>query len=212
MTLDLNSELLKNALTVPEAIIQRRSIRRYTDEPIPDEALRTIIELAGRSPSSDNVQPWRLIVVRNKEMLQRLQSAAMDQQQVGRSAVTFVVYSDMQDALRSVDEFIHPNIQGSDREMRRQKILDYFGKMSIDEQEIWGVGQTYIFLGYLELAIQALGYASSSMLGFYPSKVKELFSLPKQVRIAALVACGKAAEEGFPTHRHPIDRFTRFID
>lgn len=212
MAPDLNDKHFKNTLTVPEAIIQRRSIRKYKDEPISDDLLRLMIELAGRSPSSNNVQPWRLIVVRNKDMLQKLQVAGMNQKQVGGSVATFVVYSDMQDALSHADEFVHPDIQGEERERRRNRILDSFKGMSIDEQEIWGVGQTYIFLGYLQLVVQALGYSSSSMLGFYPDQVKKLFNLPDQIRIAALMAIGKADEEGYATHRHAVDRIARFID
>jgi nitroreductase len=47
-----------------DAIAGRRSIRRFKDKPIPDEALQTILTAATQAPSSKNRQPWRFVVVR----------------------------------------------------------------------------------------------------------------------------------------------------
>ncbi|MBN1399887.1 MAG: nitroreductase family protein [Anaerolineae bacterium] len=47
-----------------EAIAARRSIRRFRPDPIPDEALRAILNAAIQAPSGKNRQPWRLVVVR----------------------------------------------------------------------------------------------------------------------------------------------------
>src|SRR5947207_1763837 len=40
-----------------------RSIRRYTDEPVPPEALRAMLFAATRAPSGSNRQPYRFIVL-----------------------------------------------------------------------------------------------------------------------------------------------------
>jgi nitroreductase len=46
-----------------EAIAKRRSIRRFKDEPIPDQVLQAILTAATQAPSSKNRQPWRFVVV-----------------------------------------------------------------------------------------------------------------------------------------------------
>jgi F420 biosynthesis protein FbiB-like protein len=46
-----------------DAIAARRSIRRYKDKPIPDEALQAILTAATQAPSAKNRQPWRFVVV-----------------------------------------------------------------------------------------------------------------------------------------------------
>ena len=46
-----------------EGLISTRAIRRYTDEPVPDEALRDILFAATRAPSGSNRQPFRFIVL-----------------------------------------------------------------------------------------------------------------------------------------------------
>ena len=47
-----------------EAIAQRRSIRRFTDAPLPDEVLGQILHAGTLAPSGKNRQPWRFYVVR----------------------------------------------------------------------------------------------------------------------------------------------------
>jgi nitroreductase len=50
-------------LNTLEAIAKRRSIRKFKDTPIPDDALQTILTAASQAPSAKNRQPWRLVVV-----------------------------------------------------------------------------------------------------------------------------------------------------
>ena len=46
-----------------EVVLGRRSIRGYKQEPVPKEVIEEVLELAIRSPSSMNTQPWHLYVV-----------------------------------------------------------------------------------------------------------------------------------------------------
>ncbi|MBU0490407.1 MAG: nitroreductase family protein [Chloroflexi bacterium] len=49
-----------------EAIAQRRSIRRFKPDPIPDELVTQILHAAIQAPSAKNRQPWRFVVVRGE--------------------------------------------------------------------------------------------------------------------------------------------------
>jgi len=55
-----------------EAILSRRSIRKYTSEQVPDELIETILEAAMSAPSAGNEQPWHFIVIRNREILDEI--------------------------------------------------------------------------------------------------------------------------------------------
>lgn len=46
-----------------DAMAARRSVRRFSTRPVPDEAIHLAIEAAGSAPSGANVQPWRFVVV-----------------------------------------------------------------------------------------------------------------------------------------------------
>lgn len=50
-----------------EAIAARRSIRRFKPDPVPEEALRTILTAGMQAPSGKNRQPWEFIVVQGEQ-------------------------------------------------------------------------------------------------------------------------------------------------
>lgn len=52
---------------VLSAIFDRRSIRKYTDEPVSDTEIMELIEAAVWAPSGKNNQPWRFLVVRGDD-------------------------------------------------------------------------------------------------------------------------------------------------
>jgi len=55
-----------------ELLRSLRSVRSFTDEPVPDAVLDDIMVVARWSGSARNAQPWELVVVRDREMLQEL--------------------------------------------------------------------------------------------------------------------------------------------
>ncbi len=52
-----------------ENILSRRSIRSYTDQPIGDEELETILRAAMAAPSANNHQPWEMVVITDRKLL-----------------------------------------------------------------------------------------------------------------------------------------------
>ncbi len=59
----------KDQMGALEALMTRRSVRAYTDKPITDEQVNTILKADMQSHIAYNEQPWEFIVVRNKETL-----------------------------------------------------------------------------------------------------------------------------------------------
>jgi len=59
-------------MDVETAVRTTRSIRRFTDDPIPDDDLRAILDAGRRAQSSMNSQPWRFVVVRDRATLEAL--------------------------------------------------------------------------------------------------------------------------------------------
>ena len=51
---------------VLEALFTRRSIRKFTDQPVSDEDLTLVLKAAMCAPSAHNKQPWHFVVVRDK--------------------------------------------------------------------------------------------------------------------------------------------------
>lgn len=55
-----------------EAMSTLRAVRRLRPDPIPHDVLRRVLEAASWAPTGGNVQPWRVVVVRAADKLQKL--------------------------------------------------------------------------------------------------------------------------------------------
>ncbi|MCB0825263.1 MAG: nitroreductase family protein [Armatimonadetes bacterium] len=197
-------------MTVKEAATARRSIRKYTDAPIPEADIQEMLRVAGLAPSPWNLQPWRVKVVVSPEMKEKLMAAAYGQPQVGAAQAVFVIGNDMNDVLANVEETVHPGYGDQIPEVA-QNVKETMEKMSEGDLQWWGKSQGYTFMAFLLLQAQAMGYSTSAMLGFDPVEVRKLFGWGDHVQISAIVAMGVADEDGFPTHRHPLERFTEIV-
>jgi nitroreductase len=63
---------LANAQDVTAELKKVRQIRQYKPDPVPQDVLDELLEIARWTGSARNVQPWRFIVINNKEILRRI--------------------------------------------------------------------------------------------------------------------------------------------
>jgi nitroreductase len=68
----------------------RRSVRAFSDKPVPDDALNRILEAGRLAPSACNFQPWRLIVVKDAAARNQLAKQACRQPFVAAAPVVIV--------------------------------------------------------------------------------------------------------------------------
>ena len=55
-------------MSATEAVTSRRSVRAFTEDPVDDETIRTILGDASRAASGTNIQPWHVVVLRGKAL------------------------------------------------------------------------------------------------------------------------------------------------
>jgi nitroreductase len=79
-------------------ILGRRSIRAYTADAVSDEAVQKLLEAAMAAPSAAGCDPWRFIVVKNREVLSRMKSGLPFGQMLGSAALGIVVCGDLEAA------------------------------------------------------------------------------------------------------------------
>ena len=78
-----------------ETILHRRSVRQYTQEPIPEEKLHDILCAGLAAASSKNRRPWEFVVVRNRAMLDKLcQCRPGAENLLGKCTAAIVVCAD----------------------------------------------------------------------------------------------------------------------
>lgn len=59
-----------------ERMNQRRSVRFFSDRPVPVEAIRWIVRAAGTAPSGANKQPWRFVAIADATLKKRIREGA----------------------------------------------------------------------------------------------------------------------------------------
>lgn len=180
-----------------DAIYQRRAVKHYDSEhEFTDDEIKRLMEAAVQSPSSFNIQNWRFVLVKDKELRQRVRAAANDQAQVTDASLLIVMTADLKawektperywrDAPQEVADLLvnwmGPFYQGKD-ELQRDEAMRSCGL----------AGQTIM------LAAKAMGYDSCPMIGFDPVQVAELINLPCDHVIGFLIAVGKATKPAWP--------------
>ncbi|OPY71523.1 MAG: FMN reductase (NAD(P)H) [Syntrophorhabdus sp. PtaU1.Bin058] len=70
-----------------KVIHERRSIRKYRQDAVPEEIIIEILEAARRSPSWANTQVWRFIVVKDREIKNRISSEVLSGGNPARQAI-----------------------------------------------------------------------------------------------------------------------------
>ncbi|MBN1576117.1 MAG: nitroreductase family protein [Chitinispirillaceae bacterium] len=83
-------------LTTKEAIEQRRSIRLYKPDPVPDDHIRQLLDSARLAPSGCNAQPWRFKIEKKADVKAGPAEAAYDQAFISRAPVVIVCCADIQ--------------------------------------------------------------------------------------------------------------------
>ncbi len=73
-----------------KVIRTRRSIRSFSSKEVSQETIEKILEAARIAPSGNNLQPWKFVVVRDKEKKEKIAQACYDQNFVARAPLVIV--------------------------------------------------------------------------------------------------------------------------
>jgi nitroreductase len=180
-----------------DAIRQRRAVKHYDPaHQMTEEEIAQLLDLAIQSPTSFNMQNWRFVLVRDKELRQKLRAAAVDQAHVTDASLLFVMCANIKaweqepqrywrNAPTEVQELLVPWMQPF-----------YEGKDELQRDE--AMRSIGIAAQTIMLAAKAMGYDSCPMIGFDAQKVAELIRLPADHVVGMFVVVGKATKPAWP--------------
>ena len=87
-------------------ILNRVSVRQFSDKPISDADLHTILEAGMSGPTATNARPWSFIVVRDPEMLNKMADANVKYAEpLRRATLGILVCGDLDRAIPFAPEF-----------------------------------------------------------------------------------------------------------
>lgn len=176
-------------MSATEAVTSRRSIRAFTDQPVPDETLRTILADASRAASGTNIQPWHVTV---------LQGQAKD-------GLVDAIQAAFDDGATEKDEKYYPSEFVEPYRARRRKIgWDMYGLIGIEKGDYEKMAaqarQNYEFfgapVGLIFTMHETMSYGGWMDLGLYMANIMTL------AREHGLDTCPQAAWREFETAIH----------
>lgn len=180
-----------------EAISQRRAIKHFDpNHRLSEDEIQLLLKIAAESPSSFNIQHWRIVNVTDPSLRAQLREAAFDQAQVTDASLLFVICTDIKawekdpqrywvnapkEAQDILVPWIHPFYDGKEQLQR--------------DEAMRSVG---LILQTLMIGAKAMGYDSCPMIGFDIEKVGQLVNLPKDYAVGAMLVIGKGTKPAWP--------------
>jgi nitroreductase len=187
-------------MDVMQAIKGRRSVRKYRNEPVPDEALQTVLEAARWAPSWSNTQCWRLIVVRDKETKSKL-ADTLKGIKAGRT-------NPADEAVRTAPIVIAAcaelGLTGYYRDESGEN------KLATDKGEAWYMFDVALAMQNMSLAAHALGLGTVHTGLLDAVEAAKILDVPENVIVVELLPLGWPDEEPAARPRKEINEFVFF--
>lgn len=192
-----------------EGLSTTRAIRRYTDDPVPADALRAILFAATRAPTGSNRQQFRFITLTDGPKAQAAKSL------IGGAA------RQLWDRKHDADGYKEGSGRNDNSPKARmaqsmQQYVDHFEQVPVvilpcliryrppsshEGSSVYPACQNIL------LAARALGYGGvlTGFQGFVEPELRSLLGIPDDVFIAATITIGKPAGHHGPVRRRPIN-------
>jgi iodotyrosine deiodinase len=181
-------EALQRSLAFLERLLERRSVRQFSAEPVPRELIENAVRAAGSAPSGANQQPWSFIVVSDPVVKARIRAAAEREEEL--------LYTQ-----RASAEYLEA-IEPIGTDWSKPHITDAPYVIAVFEQA-WGIDEfgakkkhyyvresVGIAVGFLLVALHSAGLATlthaPSPMGF----LKEILGRPENERPFLLIPVG----------------------
>ncbi len=191
-----------------EVIMNRRSIRKYQDRPVPPEDLALILEGARLAPSGTNRQPWRFVLLTEKEEREKI-SGAVVQPFVTAAPAVFVCCLDKSAFVSKVVKQRMGELVDAGVVSREAAGYIYNRKLPEKIEDVVIPASAYLDLGiaveHMVLQAAALGLGSCWVRLFNPARVKEALGLPPEIEVVALLPVGYPAEAPPPRPRLSLE-------
>ena len=187
-----------------EAIAARRSIRKFKDKPIPEEAIQAILTAGTQAPSGRNRQPWRFVAVKGEkcaEMVRVMRGGIARAKARGEDPGSSEWTADiMEQAPVTVFIFnphgLHPWLTRS------------IEQMFMDVVNIQSIGAA---IQNMVLAAQDLGLGSLWICDVFEAYEELREWLGEESQMIAAVSFGYADERPGARSRKPVNEVTRWV-
>jgi nitroreductase len=209
----------------------RHSVRAFLGDPVPRPLIAQALEIAGRSPSWCNTQPWQVIVTEG-DGTEEFRAALMGAVRSHTPAPDFAFparYANeyrqrrLDTALQLYDAvgIVRGDRAASAEQTKRN--FQLFGAPHVlivtteEDLGVYGAVDCGIFVGSVLLALESLGVGAvpQAALASFSSLIRDHFQLPLTRKVVCAISFGwedrKHPANGFRTPRVPADEFVTWV-
>ena len=169
-------------------ILERRSITFFDKtKEVDDELLIKIIELASLAPSSYNLQPWEVIIVKSKENKIKLREICFNQEKIQDASANIVVIANYKRAINNIEKVINDaKSKGYDISVDKNLIANFY---SINAK-MRAVRDTSLFAMNIMTIARFFGLETHPMEGFNEQLLREFLNIEDYKEIPIIIAIG----------------------
>jgi nicotinate-nucleotide--dimethylbenzimidazole phosphoribosyltransferase len=166
------------------AIAERRDIRRFRPDPLPDELIRRLLEAAHRAPSVGLMQPWRFIVIRDEQTKAAMQALAQRERLVQADHFDARTRQFLDLKIEGIRDAPISVCVGCDRGNPEDEVL---GRHTIRDTDLYS---TCLAIENLWLAARAEGVGVGWVSFYREHDLQTLLGLPARVAPVAWLCLG----------------------
>ncbi len=178
-------------------IKNRRSIRGFLKRPIPDEIINMILEAGSWAPSAENSQPWKFLVIKNRDIIKEIAKTGIGGFVLKRAPVSIGVVSNIDPAVKENEVSTYagdPKKHGSIRLMTRHLCCG-------------------LAIMNMLLMIHSLGMGACCVGAIDRDYAKQVLGLKEKQFLEILISVGYIKiNVSKPTLRKELNDITRYIN
>lgn len=219
---------------------KRRAVRHFRTDPIADDEIKRLLDIAHWAPSGYNLQPTHFFVVTEKEIKEKLVEACFNQKQVLYAPATVVFTGDRKVIENQFQKTVSLDKEANAINEKYEQILNSYVPLAFSHEPMgmgwvwkacllpfvqlfrpvpsmpavhkryWLTKQVMLSAMIFMLAAEAAGYATVPMEGFDESRVRKILNIPSTHIIPVVIPVGYSADGELKKTRLPIDDLVHF--
>lgn len=184
-------------MDVMTAVEARRAIKQFDpNHAMTEEEIRKLVSLVVLSPTAFNIQHWRLVLVRNRQLRESIRVVSWMQPQITDASMLVIICADLKAWERQPERYWR-NVPHDVREGVLAAIEEYYRERE-QLQRDEAMRSCGIAAQTMMLAAKAMGYDSCPMDLSDLDEVARLINLPEDHASAMFVAVGKGVRDPWP--------------
>lgn len=212
-------------MTLFEGIRTLRAVREFTDEPVTEEEIRTLLELAACAPSAGNRQPWHFVVIRDPATRQAIRDHYLAAFRLYKEGVLRQAATGHAAARAQVERWERSGAPDAFAENLHRipvLILVCFDRTRLalppaaPDRPILTPASAYasIYPAVQNLLLAAHGLGLGAVLTTLhlsrEREIKALLGIPDEIETAALIPVGRPRRKHGPPRRIPVAERTHY--